>query len=93
MADPVITEAPEVEQVAQAIITKEHEFARLRTRHIVYIFRDIAQKKSGKTVYGTAEVVRGKNAHLYWNARSKKESPTPTSKTRLWIKYARLFKQ
>jgi hypothetical protein len=71
MADVLITDAPQVASMAAEIIKTEDEFARLRHFHLVTIFRDTAQKKGGKVVYGTAEVVRGKNAHLYWSAQGK----------------------
>ena len=75
MADVLITDAPTVREIAERIINEEAEFERLRLYHVVYVFRDKAQKKLSKTVYGTAEVVRGKNAHLYWSAQGKEYAP------------------
>jgi len=75
MADAIITSAPEVEAMAQDIINTEDEFVHLRIEHLVYIFRDKAEKKLGRTVLGTAEVVRGKNAHLYWAKQGREDAP------------------
>src|SRR5262245_24510777 len=75
MADAVITDAPTVREIGERIINGEDEFERLRTYHVVYVFRDKAQKKLTKTVLGTAEVVRGKNAHLYWSAQGQEYAP------------------
>src|SRR5690348_1109501 len=36
--------------------------------------RDKHNKKNGKAVYGTADVVRGKNALLYWSGKGNKTS-------------------
>lgn len=75
MADVIITSAEDAKHMAEEIINTEAEFERLRIEHIIYVFRDKAQKKLGRTVYGTAEVVRGKNAHLYWSGQGKEDAP------------------
>lgn len=75
MADVIISNAEEVAEIGREIINTEEEFTRLRLHHIVYVFRDKAQKKLTKTVYGTAEVVRGKNAHLYWSGKGQDYAP------------------
>jgi hypothetical protein len=75
MADVIISSAPDVEALAEEIIDTEDEFQHLRVETVVYIFRDKANKKLGKTVLGTAEVVRGKNAHLYWKSQGREDSP------------------
>lgn len=75
MADAIISSAVDVEAMAEEIINTEDEFQHLRTETLVYIYRDKAQKKLGKAVYGTAEVVRGKNAHLYWKDKGREDAP------------------
>ncbi len=75
MAETVFDDAPEVADVAALILAGESEFALLKDEHIVYVFRDKAQKRNGQVVYGTCEVVRGKNALLYWSAKGKRTAP------------------
>lgn len=54
--------APEVSRVAKKVIDKWHPD--LRAIRIEYLFRDKAAKRKGRTVGGTAELVKGKHALL-----------------------------
>lgn len=64
MAEAIFTPAAEVHEVATEVL-QEEEFQAIVGETFLYYFRSQHQKKSGKQVYGTAEVVRGKNAVLY----------------------------
>lgn len=62
--------APEVADCAKRLL-EETEFEDIRSQHFVIAFQYPAPQRAGAVVYATAEVVRGKNAHLYWAAQGK----------------------
>jgi hypothetical protein len=71
MPETYFSDAPEVHAVGADLIFSEREFEHLEKRLVLYFFQSEAPKRDGKAVYGTAEIVRGKNATLYWNAKGQ----------------------
>lgn len=74
MSDILFSGAKDAAELGAEIIADEDEFARLREYLVIYVYRDKAAKKLGKTTYGTAEVVRGKNALLWWQGQGQEDS-------------------
>lgn len=71
MSDSLFHDAPDAAQIGRELIASEKEFEHLNTYHIVYVFSEKTMKRGERTVCGTAEVVRGKNAFLYWQGREE----------------------
>lgn len=71
MTETFFSEAAEVQAMAERLMREEGEFLQIRDSLFVYGFIDPPQKKNEREVYGTAEVIRGKNAFLYWQAKGK----------------------
>jgi predicted metallopeptidase len=56
--------APEVQEIAQKLITTVDEHHMLGVVNIVYVWREKAQKSKGRTTLATARLVTGLNAYL-----------------------------
>jgi hypothetical protein len=74
MPEVQYSQAPEAEEIGTRLIEEGEEFAHLKDALIVYVFCDQAPKRSGRPVYGTAEVVKGKKAHLFWRGKDEEQS-------------------
>jgi hypothetical protein len=78
MADPFFDEAPEVRAVLEDLLDTEKEFERLKKEKARFVLAFTSNAwVQGKKVYGTAEVVRGKNANLYWSAKGQSSQSSP----------------
>jgi len=63
--------AEDVATIGSALIADEDEFSHLRDAVILYVFSDIAPKRNGVPIFSSTDVVRGKNAFLYWKGRNE----------------------
>jgi hypothetical protein len=70
------SDAPDAQDLAGALIFDEDEFAHLRGKLLFVFYISKVMKKEGRTLHGTVEAVRGKNAFLYWKGK-KKDSNDP----------------
>lgn len=78
MADPFFGEAPGVRDVLDDLLETQKEFHRLHKEDARFVVAFTSNAwVQGKLVYGSAEVVRGKNANLYWSGKGQPDRSIP----------------